>query len=270
MKKWSIPGAVLVLFVLSFNALSHDYWIEPEGYFVPLNQPVKVRLHLGEGLKSESERPLQKERTVRFQMISGEETQDLLAAGKEGQTPIAQVVLKRPGNYLIAMERNASTIKLDAKKFKEYLTEEGLDSIIALREKAGESNAEGRERYTRYLKSLLQAGATQDDAYQRQLGHHLEIIPQSNPYKLKMGDTLKVRIEFEGKPLAGVHVFANNRNAQAMSGQRALTSVDGTVSFTLDQPGQWLIRLVHMRRCAGSCQDIDWESFWAAYTFGMK
>lgn len=270
MKMRLVISASLALVVFSLNALSHDYWIEPEVFFAPLNQPVNVRLYLGEGLKSESERPLQKERTVRFQLISGKETEDLLAAGKQDQTPIAQVMLKRPGNYLIAMERNASTIKLDAKKFKEYLTEEGLDSIIALREKAGESNMEGRERYTRYLKSLLQAGAVQDDAYQRKVGHQLEIIPQSNPYGLKLGDTLKVRIEFEGKPLAGAYVFANNRNAQAISGQRALTSVDGTASFTLDQPGQWLVRLVHMRRCAGSCQDIDWESFWAAYTFGMK
>lgn len=270
MKKRLAASAFFVLFVLSLKALSHDYWIEPEAFFAPLNQPVNVRLYLGEDLKSESERPLQKERTVRFQMFSTEESQDLLTAGLEGQTPVAKVTLKRPGNYLIAMERNVATIKLDAKQFKEYLLEEGLEAIIALREKSGESQAEGRERYSRYLKSLLQAGTKQDDTFKRDVGHQLEIIPQSNPYKLKTGDTLTVSVRFQGKPLAGVYVFANNRNAQAVSAQRATTSTDGTASFTLDQPGQWLIRLVHMRRCAEACKDIDWESFWTAYSFGMK
>lgn len=30
-----------------------------------------------------------------------------------------------------------------------------------------------------------------------------------------------------------------------------------------------MLHMVHMRRCEG-CVEADWESFWAAYTFGMK
>jgi hypothetical protein len=42
------------------------------------------------------------------------------------------------------------------------------------------------------------------------------------------------------------------------------------LSGTLDHSGEWLIRLVHMRRCAADCAEIDWESFWGAYSFGMS
>lgn len=37
----------------------------------------------------------------------------------------------------------------------------------------------------------------------------------------------------------------------------------------LDGEGVYLVRLVHMRRVNGEAA-IDWESFWAALTFGMK
>ncbi|HEV2914061.1 MAG TPA: DUF4198 domain-containing protein [Pyrinomonadaceae bacterium] len=264
----AVPFSILLL--LSVNALSHDYWIEPEAYFVEVGQPYDVRLYLGESLKSESERPLQKERTRSFRLFSTEETEDLLASALDGQTPLAQVTLKRPGNYLIAMERNAATIKLGAKEFEDYLLEEGLDSIREQRRESGEGETEGRERYTRYLKSLLQAGTRRDDTFKRVVGHRLEIIPLNNPYRLKTGGKLKVRVQFDGQPLAGASVFAYNRHAGAMSAQKAISSGAGTVFFNLDRPGQWLVRLVHMRRCQGCEADIDWESFWAAYSFGMR
>ena len=184
MNKRLFAAPFLVLLLLSVEALSHDYWIEPEAYFVQVGQPLNVRLYLGESLKSESERPLQKERTSSFRLFSVEETEDLLAQGLDGQTPLAQVTLRRPGNYLLALERNAATIKLGAKEFQDYLTEEGLDAIIELRRQSGESETEGRERYTRYLKSLLQAGTRHDDTFKREAGHRLEITPLRNPYRV--------------------------------------------------------------------------------------
>ena len=117
--------------------------------------------------------------------------------------PLRRVVFKSPGSYLIAMERNQSYIKLDAQKFTDYLKEEGLKDIIEQRMKSGESQTEGRERYSRYLKSLVQVGDRRDDTYKRELGFRLEIIPINNPYLLKLGDSLVVRVLFEGKPLAG-------------------------------------------------------------------
>jgi len=41
------------------------------------------------------------------------------------------------------------------------------------------------------------------------------------------------------------------------------------VEFTLGQRGAWLVRTVHMQRCIG-CDDADWESFWAAYSFALR
>jgi uncharacterized GH25 family protein len=69
--------------------------------------------------------------------------------------------------------------------------------------------------------------------------------------------------------VAGAKVFTNNKDHDDIKEHDAMTDKDGMASFVLDRPGQWLIRLVHMRRCR-DCADADWESFWAAYSFGLK
>lgn len=265
----ALLNATVAVVLIVVPALSHDYWFEPEQFFVSVGNTVGVHLFVGEGLKADEERVLQMEKTPRFQVFSSEETQDLKAIAKDGQMPVAQVTFKTAGNYLIAMERNWSAITLDAKKFTEYLRDEGLDSIVAQRDQSGEANKEARERYSRYLKSLVQAGSRQDETYRREAGFTLEIIPQTNPYRLQAGDELKVKVLFEGKPLPNAKIFADNREAGNTRTQGAKTASNGTAVFNIDRPGLWLLRLVHMRRCENQAE-ADWESFWAAYTFGAK
>ncbi|MGH9943285.1 MAG: DUF4198 domain-containing protein [Pyrinomonadaceae bacterium] len=264
--------ALPALLLLCSAALAHDYWLGPEPYFLPARGGMAlVRLHVGDKFKSEEERPLQKERTPRFQLYSRGETLDLLAQGREGGKPVARMTLTKAGNYLVAMERIPTEIKLEAQKFTAYLREEGLVGIVAERERAGESGREGRERYSRHLKTLLQVGTTQDDTYRRNLGHKLEIIPQANPYGMRRGDGLSVQVLFEGKPLPNAVVFVHNRRAGRVSTQRATTDAFGRATFTLDRRGEWLVRLVHMRRCqSADCGEIEWESFWSSYSFGMR
>jgi uncharacterized GH25 family protein len=269
MKIKPILIATAVLFVAT-AAFPHDYWIEPEKFFPAIGVSVPVRLFVGEELISREERVLQKEKTVRFQMFSQDATEDLMAAGNDGQSPIAQVVFKSPGSYLIAMERNQSYIKLDAQKFTDYLREEGLNDIIEQRMKSGESQTEGREQYSRYLKSLVQVGNRRDDTYKREMGFRLEIIPINNPYPLKIGDSLLVRVLFEGKPLAGAKIEALCRYENEGRGRFVtMTSSSGTALFKIEKSGVWAVRLVHMRRCS-NCKDADWESLWASYSFGVR
>lgn len=263
---------VLLALLLAAHATAHDYWLEADSFFLPADAAdARVHLHLGEALQSEEERPFQKERTARFKLISAAGTQDLIPSTPDGQTPVARLSFGKAGNYLLAMERKASTIKLDALKFEEYLAAEGLDSVILERRRSGESGKEGRENYSRYLKILLQVGADRDETFGQNVGHMLEITPTTNPYRLKVGDKFSVRVTFDGHPLAGAQIFAHNRHQGSVRTQVAVTSGDGVATFAHERPGVWLVRLVHMRRCAGAgCGGSDWESFWGALTFGSR
>jgi uncharacterized GH25 family protein len=260
---------VLMLLLTARPAQAHDYWLEPDSFFPAVGAKINIRLHVGDHFKSEAERPFQKKPTVKFELIGAKDKQDLAAAGKDDEKPVAQVTLKTAGTYWTALERGPQTIKLAADKFNAYLAEEGLDAILELRRKAGQDKAEGRERYSRSIKCLLQAGAQHDDTWKQELGQRLEIVPLANPYRLKVGDKLPVKVLFEDKPLAGARLFAHHRAGDKVSTQTLTLSKDGLAEVKLERAGTWLIRLVHMQRC-DTVKDIDWESFWAAFTFGLK
>lgn len=259
-----------IVFIISFSAtaFAHEYWFEPETFFPKQGEKIAVHLYVGDGLvKDREERPFKVEKTPLFKLFSVDKTSDLKSMMTEDAMPIYTFSADEAGNYLLAMERNWSYIKLEAKKFEDYLREDGIEFIIAERAKLGETNKEGSERYSRYLKSLLQVGDRQNDVYKKSLGMKLEIMPLENPYSKKVGDKVKFQILFDGKPLADRTVFADNRNSTT---QKMKTDKNGKVTVKLDHSGLWLVRLVNMRRCPANCGEAVWESFWGAITFGVK
>jgi uncharacterized GH25 family protein len=166
------------------------------------------------------------------------------------------------------MERAPQRITLEAKKFNAYLTEEGLTPVLAERQRLGEADKPGRERYSRSLKALVQVGGRGDDTWKRSTGQRLELLPLADPFAVRPGGALGVRMLFDGKPLPGVKVFAHRRAGDKVTTQSAVTSGAGEVTFKLDGAGTWLVRLVHMRRARGD-READWESFWGALSFAV-
>jgi uncharacterized GH25 family protein len=254
---------------MALPALSHDFWFEPDSFFVSQHSELPIKLKAGDNFKVAQEGPMHKDRTLRYEMFSTGQTQDLFPETPEGKIPATSVKFGPAGNYLLAMERKPQLAKLTPKDFDLYLAEEKLESIIEERKRRGEEKAEGREQFIRYVKALFQVGDTHDDTYKRLVGHRLEIVPQRNPYEMKVGERLRVLVLFDGQPLDDVNVYAYNRNEAVVRPQVSKTAGGGLADFKLDRPGNWLVRLIYMRRC-DNCSDADWESFWAAFTFGMK
>ncbi|MEO8072769.1 MAG: DUF4198 domain-containing protein [Acidobacteriota bacterium] len=257
-----------IVFALLFcvNNFAHEYWFEPETFFPALNQKTAVHLYVGDGLiKDREERVYQAEKTDLFQLFSTSKILDLKLNLTEEQMPIYNFSAEKTGNYLLVMKRNWSYIKLEPQKFEDYLREDGMEYIIAEREKLGEREKEGRERYSRYIKSLLQVGDKRDNTYKKKLGMKLEIMPLENPYSKKIGDKSNFQILFNGKPLVGKTVFADNRESET---QKMTTDKDGKFSMKIEKKGLWLVRLVYMQRCKIDCSEADWESFWGAFSFG--
>jgi uncharacterized GH25 family protein len=267
--KSKILSTMICAVLLSGSAFAHEYWFEPETFFPALGQKTVVRLYVGDGLiKDREERPFQLAKTTMFQLFSASaQTLNLKTSLVDEALPIYHFSPDRAGNYLLAMERNWSYIKIEPQKFESYLREDGMDYILDERERLGESSKEGRERYSRFIKSLLQVGDKRDETYNKTVGLKLEITPLENPYSKKLGDKLAFQILFDGKPLVGKTAFADNRKGAT---QKMTTDSEGKVTMKIDRSGLWLVRLVVMQRCTKDCNEADWESFWGAYSFGMK
>lgn len=257
---------LLAVVALTAAGSAHDFWLRPDSFAPAVGKPASLSLHLGDHFADEGERPLDKKGTVALKLLSADGRSDL--AARDGK-PGVRFTPERPGVHVVALERDARLITLEAKKFTAYLTEEGLDDVVAAREKAGEADEEGRERYRRYLSCYLRVGGKADAGWKQTAGHKLALVPLSDPTGLRVKDELAVRVLFDGEPLAGAKVTAFSRTGREVKARSARTTAKGEAEFVLGEPGMHLVRLVYMRRAKGDA-DASWHSWWAAMTFEVK
>ncbi len=185
-------------------------------------------------------------------------------AGRSGADPAGTAVVAQPGPQWIAYQSKAYPMTLDARKFEDYLAQEGLERAIAERQKKGQSAAPGRERFYRCAKSLLDVRGA-DAPVDTPIGQTLELIPLRKP---KRGEALPLTLSFRGKPIADLLVVAMRKGAPQHA-IRARTDAKGRVTLRLSERGFWLIKAVHME-AAPPDSGVDWESWWASMTFDLQ
>lgn len=269
-KIFAIFFLVSLFLTAVLTARAHDYWFEADNFFPAANSLVTFHLQLGSHLEVEEERFYQPEKTALFKLFSAQNIFDLRDKSAKNAVPVAATKVGESGTYLLGMERNPVESVLEADKFDEYLHEENLENIIAERARLGESAKFGYERYSRYIKSLIQVGDKKDETYEKILGFKLEIQPLANPYRKKAGSSLKMRVLFDGKPLKNTNVFSYNRADGKVFAEKYLTDAEGNFNVKLSRRGLWLVRLVKMERCAQNCGENDWESWWSSLSFSVK
>ena len=279
-----ITRVCMVLTVLLLSALpvhAHEFWIAPVTAALTVGDTANLTLHVGEFFEGEV-LGFSASQTVALRQYTAAGRKDLRALlPLRTALPALALPLTAAGTHLVAFDSQPNVISLSADKFHAYLHDEGLDFIKTQREAAGSAEKPGRERYRRFVKTLLQvAPATgtpeapvpapaADMTYATRPEQRLEILPLVDPLQLMPGDSLAVRVLFEDKPLAGVLLKAwHKHNGQTLV-IRAKTSADGMASFNLPYSGAWMISGVHMIPAVGS-KDVDWDSFWANLTFGMR
>ncbi len=244
---------------------AHECWLQPSTFSPAVGENVRLAIQVGMEFRGET-RPFNPVRVAALKHFS--------ASGAEDWTPQVAATLDfpatftTPGTHVVAYDSKPSFIELEGGEFTEYLKEEGLDSVIAERARAGESAKPGRERYQRCIKSILQVGGKSDGSYAVATGQRLELIPQSNPAALRPGDTLRVRVLFAGQPLAGAKVRAWHRQGDKLTTLDAHTAADGEVSFALPLAGEWMLSTIRMARVSGEAK-ADWESHWGNLTFAI-
>jgi uncharacterized GH25 family protein len=255
------PGALL---------LAHDLFIRPDIFFVKPGGQITAKVFSGTFSKSEN-------------AITRDRLADLSIVTPDGRTPIdhtqwterdpqstLQVAAGEAGTYLIGAAVHPKLLKLDGPAFNAYLKEEGLETILAARKQQNRLNEGSRERYSKFVKAIVQVGDARTGGYAAPLGYGAEILPLANPYKLKAGDTLQVQCFVDGKPVEGLAVFAGGRTPTGarFPAQRLVSDRDGIVTVKLTGAGAWYVKFVHMRERQDA--DANYESRWSTLTFGLK
>lgn len=257
--------AVFVLLLSGASVAAHDLWIEPTVFLADAGKVVGVRLRVGQDLQGD---PVPRDPDLINEFVVVEPTGRKPVVGRDGADPAGVLRVSGPGLLVVGYRSNPSPIVLTAEKFNQYIKDEGLDAVAAQRALRHQTSAEAKEIFARCAKSLLLSGAPSEAQHDQVLGFTLELVAERNPYVLRAGDELPVRLTYEGRPLAGALVIALNRVDPAAR-MTARSDKDGRVRFRLSSTGFWLIKAVHMIPApAGS--NAEWASFWASLTFDLK
>lgn len=270
-KKPMMPYAALcaVLFLCSVPpAAAHDYWIEPSSFRLAPGGRVLFYLRVGEYFNGEPA-AFSIARMKRFQIDSASRRFEVLPLQHD---PAGMARLQESGLQVVSFENTPTYLELPAERFNSYLKAEGLESILRARQEAGASDQLGREAYARCAKALLwvegdQPAEAVSDRHAKPVGVTLELLPETNPYRMKAPAPLTVQLLYEGRPVSGALVMALNKRAPNEV-QRVQSGPDGRAEFDLRREGPWLVKAVHMIPAAAAAPE-DWRSYWASLTFEL-
>lgn len=258
------------LILLSCAALcAHDMYVMPNSFRPARGTTLTAGFHVGDSFP-QSEVGGRLDRLQNPKLIWQGGSAPFTKLRVDGKRDVGEVVVGGSGELIAAVNTLPSLITLQPEKFTAYLKDEGLPEIITWRAEHGESAKPGKERYSKYAKSILLSGDSNGFA-SHAVGYVIEIIPEADPYKLKPGDLLPVRVLFRGKPAADLQIesawAAGNTGSKTTVVGR--TNIDGQIKVPLPDSGLWRIHTIKMERCAEPSV-ADWESFWGSLTFEMR
>ncbi|UOG73655.1 DUF4198 domain-containing protein [Hymenobacter tibetensis] len=244
----------------------------PPQFFVAAGTTLNLGIFVGENFAGERWGN-KSNRVTRLTHYAPTASEDVLPAATKADTLHPNVTFAQPGTHMVVLSTNNAFTTLEAETFNAYLKEEGLDYILLQRQQRGSLNKPGREAYSRSTKTLVQVGnpvsADTARAWSRPTGMALDLVPEQNPYTLRVGNSLTVRVLADGQPKAGQLVQVWQRTpGQTVKIIKLYSNQNGRVLFRLTNPGQYMVSAVRMM--PASLPEADWQSNWSTLTFGFK
>lgn len=262
--------AFLLSAVLAVPAFAHDLFLKLDSYFLPVNSKVTIKIMNGSFQESEGAVTFARLKDVSVIARSGSVVHPQEADfTKNETTSFLNLQTGAAGTVVVGLSTMPREIDLKAKDFNEYLEHDGIPDTLAERKRRGELQKGVRERYSKHVKTLFQVGDARTNSYKTVFGYPVEIVPQQNPYDLKVGKTLKVLCLKDGKPLANQLVMTGREDASQLNIESDVrTNAKGIAKIKLVGAGKWYVKLIHMTPVKEN--NLDYESKWATLTFEVK
>jgi uncharacterized GH25 family protein len=269
MKK-QFPITCLLFVCMALSVSAHDLFLKLDTYYLPPDAKATVRVLNGSFQKSDGKVSRDRLRDTSVIVPNGSVLQDSLTDWRdEEKTSLFNIKTAGAGTYVVGISTKHKEIFLKAADFNDYLEHDGLPDILAERKKNGELGKDSMERYSKHVKAIFQVGNKYSDNFKTPLNYSVEIIPQQNPYELKVGQSLEILCLLEGKPIPNQFVVAGwEKDNKQESSFGARTDENGIARVELKAPGKWYIKFIHMT--AINDPKLNYESKWTTLTFEMK
>ncbi len=260
---------VLCLVLMSGNALAHEFWLEPTKSRASADEEILISVAVGQNFIGDTI-PYIPDTAVRFDVYGpGGKVEQ---AGRAFAADPAGIVRPagRSGLYIVAYQNSGNQTTIGAELFNKYLADEGLDHVLSYRRANNLLDQPGREFYTRFPKTWVLAGDNIDAGRWAiaPSGLTFEMVPQSNPFVLRPGDTLSLQALYKGKPIQGIQINTFTKQSEGRI-QAVRTDLNGRATVSIDRAGRWLFAAVHAIDAPKSRPEARWESFWTSLTLDV-
>jgi uncharacterized GH25 family protein/ketosteroid isomerase-like protein len=281
-RRLKAPLLAALAIVLGAGVLgAHDFWIVPDAFQVASGAALEVRGQTSAKFPT-SQSAVAPERVAEARLIgaaSDERVTDLSTSGK------SLLIRHRPtsaGQRVVAVALASRSSRTTPERLKRYIALEGAPALAERydREGAYPRTDSLTQISAKFAKTIVEVGSGGPRAFAKTVGHPLELVPVSDPYALKAGDTLTVRLLYRGQPVAGVHLHAGAAapgvTARSDSVQAAVpggedvsaeTGPDGTARIRLGEHGLWNVRTLYAAPSQGATG--TWEVFFATLVFSV-
>jgi hypothetical protein len=256
---------VLILFVLpAFKTSAQSYFLLPENFYLQKDSILNLHLLQSTDFSKETGAPYQSVKTQKFAFYQGNKTTDL--TGK-AQDSILNYKTPEEGLALIDIVSETGSNEMSRNKFLRYLNDDAQDKIT---EKVKNSNQlYFKEKYTIYMKSLIEVGKPTGKIFNKEIGEQYEIILQQNPYKMNYGDDVSAIVKFKGQPVTDATVMLYVKTVGgSIFPQKLVTDAGGNIYFKLSREGIYILYSKHLE--ASTDKTADFESWRSTYTFAFS
>ncbi|BET67942.1 hypothetical protein ASA1KI_28600 [Opitutales bacterium ASA1] len=182
-----------------------------------------------------------------------------------------RVAVPQEGTFVVGMSLHPAGAAMNPEVFAAYLAEQGLQDEPVARLAPTDPHAIITERWRKYVKLVLQSGATRTDEVLRPLGLFVEFVPLAHPGSIGPGDELPLRLLRDGRPLPDQVVIVGRAKPAFRDPPphlRLRSDAEGRVVVPIDDEGVWWLGFVSITP-APEGDEVDWESHWATLTFSI-
>lgn len=256
-----------LLFIAVLPVLAHEFWMEPQQYIFSRGEEINLRFKVGNGFRGENWRG-HREKVNFLNLYYGDVVDSSLKdniSDEKGDS--LQFSMYEEGTVIVVFNNINTFIELDAKKFLEYLTEDGLTNAIDYRKEHNETDSVGREWYQRSVKTIVQVGSNKTDVFKKQTSLPLDIIPLSHPYIVVAKQPMKMKVLFNKQPLANQKIHVWHKLPEGVTDSTYTSNEKGEITFTVSPKGEWMVSCVNMVRLEKDSK-AQWQSYWGSCTWG--
>ncbi len=262
---------ILAMLLTAAFAAGHDFWLVPDAFQVAAKGQVVVRGQTSSAFPT-SESAVTPDRVTEARIVGATDNERIDALSIHDRSLVLRHRPRTPGQKIVAVSVGWRHVKETAESFRKYLVLEGAENALKHYDRTGQlPTTDIVRRYAKYAKTVVEVGDG-PRAYDRVIGQPLEFIPLADPSAVKVPSEVRMRLVFQGKPLAGALVHAG---IAPVAGNKApadlttTTSDGGVVIVPAGAAGLWNVRTIHVVPSPAGA-DANWDVHWATFVYTVK